>query len=116
MARRTPRPRPTLTHTLAPVLPCCPVCRQSMAADYLNHRTIARVAERGCGQPGAVHGSVGIQDFTAKMADYFLIDRPAGLHEFMSDRIGLDEMCSECDEYSADSRLAACDATGEAEI
>jgi hypothetical protein len=34
----------------------------------------------------------------------------------MSDRIGLDEMCSEFDEYSADSRLAACDAAGEAEF
>jgi hypothetical protein len=63
----------------------------------------ARCAERGCSQLGAVHGSVGIQDFTAKMADYFLIDWPAGLHEFMSDRIGLDEMCSEFDENSADS-------------
>jgi hypothetical protein len=62
----------------------------------------ARCAERGCSQPGAVHGSVGIQDFTAKMADHFLIDWQAGLHEFMSDHIGLDEMCSEFDEYSAD--------------
>jgi hypothetical protein len=43
MARRTPRPRPTLTHTLAPVLRCCPVCHQSMAADYLNHRTVSRL-------------------------------------------------------------------------
>src|ERR1700686_1724495 len=81
-----------------------------------SRRRAARCAEGGCGQPGAVHGSVGIQDFTAKMADYFVIDWPAGLHEFVSDRIGLDEMCSEFDKNSAHGRLPACDAAGEPEF
>jgi hypothetical protein len=91
--------------------------RMDNPVEFLDSRGQAtRCAERGCGQPGAVHGSVGIQDFTAKMADYFLIDWPAGQHEFVSDCIGLDEMCSEFHENSADSRLAACDAAGEAEF
>src|ERR1700684_772540 len=42
MARRTPRPRPTVTHTLAPVLPYCPVCPRWRPADSLNYRTITR--------------------------------------------------------------------------
>ena len=43
MARRTPRPRPTRSQLLAPVLSRCPVCHQPMAADYLKHRTVARL-------------------------------------------------------------------------
>jgi hypothetical protein len=43
MARRTPRPRPTQTQTLAPVLRSCPACQRPLAADYTNYRTVTRL-------------------------------------------------------------------------
>jgi len=43
MARRTPRPRPTQTQTLAPVVRSCPACQQPLTADYTNYRTVARL-------------------------------------------------------------------------
>src|SRR4051794_10037664 len=43
MARRTRRPRPTRTQTLAPVLRSCPDCQNYLSADYTNYRTITRL-------------------------------------------------------------------------
>jgi hypothetical protein len=43
MARRTPRPRPTLTQTLTPVVRTCPGCQLPLAADYTNYRTVTRL-------------------------------------------------------------------------
>ena len=43
MARRTPRPRPTLTQTLTPVTVTCPHCRRPTRADYTNYRTVSRL-------------------------------------------------------------------------
>src|SRR5918995_1763663 len=40
MARRTPRPHPTATHTLQPVLRHCPLCGNAMWAAYHNYRTV----------------------------------------------------------------------------
>ena len=40
MARRTPRPPPTTTHTLRPVLRHCPLCGNAMWAAYHNYRTV----------------------------------------------------------------------------
>jgi hypothetical protein len=43
MARRTARPRPTRTQTLAPVVRSCPDCQHYLSADYTNYRTITRL-------------------------------------------------------------------------
>jgi hypothetical protein len=43
MARRTPRPRPTQTLPLAPVVHACPACQQPLTADYTNYRTVTRL-------------------------------------------------------------------------
>jgi hypothetical protein len=43
MARRTPRPRPTLRETLTPVVRSCPGCQLPLATDYTNYRTITRL-------------------------------------------------------------------------
>ena len=75
-----------------------------------------RAAKRGFGQPRTVDASVGIQNFAAKAADDFLIDRAPGLHEPVRDGIGLDEMSSEFDKHLADDGFAARDAAGEAEF
>src|SRR5438132_11786739 len=40
MARTTPRPPPTLTQTLKPLLRHCPCCGDPMWAAYHNYRTI----------------------------------------------------------------------------
>jgi hypothetical protein len=40
MARRTPRPHPTITHTLQSVLRHCPCCGNAMWAAYHNYRTV----------------------------------------------------------------------------
>src|SRR5438094_6398208 len=40
MARTTPRPPPTLTQTLQPLIRHCPCCDESMWAAYHNYRTI----------------------------------------------------------------------------
>jgi hypothetical protein len=40
MARTTPRPSPTLTQTLKPLLRQCPCCGEPMWAAYHNSRTI----------------------------------------------------------------------------
>src|SRR2546426_7637531 len=40
MARTTPRPPPTLTQTLQPLIRHCPCCGESMWAAYHNYRTI----------------------------------------------------------------------------
>lgn len=41
MARRTPRPAPTQTLTLAPLTTTCPGCGKSTRVDYNNYRTLA---------------------------------------------------------------------------
>jgi hypothetical protein len=43
MARRTPRPRPSQTRTLAPVTVICPHCKRPTRADYTNFRTVSRL-------------------------------------------------------------------------
>ena len=40
MARTTPRPTPTATHTLQPLGRHCPLCGETMWAAYHNYRTI----------------------------------------------------------------------------
>src|SRR5436189_3793926 len=40
MARTTPRPSPTLTQTLQPLMRQCPCCGEPMWAAYHNYRTI----------------------------------------------------------------------------
>jgi len=40
MARTTPRPAPTMQHTLKPLLRHCPTCGETMWAAYHNYRTI----------------------------------------------------------------------------
>src|SRR5215475_9279894 len=40
MARTTPRPPPTLTPTLQPIVRQCPCCGEPMWAAYHNYRTI----------------------------------------------------------------------------
>jgi hypothetical protein len=40
MARRTPRPHPTMTHRLQPLIRHCPTCGETMWAAYDNYRTI----------------------------------------------------------------------------
>ena len=40
MARTTPRPTPTMTQTLQPILRHCPCCGEPMWAAYHNYRTI----------------------------------------------------------------------------
>jgi hypothetical protein len=44
MARTTPRPHPTATQTLIPVLRHCPCCGNTMWAAYHNYRTITTLA------------------------------------------------------------------------
>jgi hypothetical protein len=68
--------------------------------------------ERGFGQSGAVNGSVGVQDLSAKAADYFFVDGVTRLHERVSDGIGLDHVRAALGEYLADCGLAAGDAAG----
>ena len=43
MARRTPRPHPTQSQTLAPVTVACPHCQRPTRADYTNSRTVSRL-------------------------------------------------------------------------
>ena len=43
MARRTPRPHPTQSQTLAPVTVACPHCQRPTRADYTNFRTVSRL-------------------------------------------------------------------------
>jgi hypothetical protein len=50
MARRTPRPHPTMTHRLQPLIRHCPMCGATMWAAYYNDRTITTL--------------VGVQRFT----------------------------------------------------
>jgi hypothetical protein len=50
MARRTPRPYPTMTHRLQPLIRHCPTCGETMWAAYYNYRTITTL--------------VGVQRFT----------------------------------------------------
>ena len=40
MARTTPRPTPTTTQTLQPILRHCPCCGEPMWAAYHNYRTV----------------------------------------------------------------------------
>jgi hypothetical protein len=44
MAKKTPRPEPTITQDLCPLRCDCPHCGQLMWADYSNRRTIATLA------------------------------------------------------------------------
>src|SRR6266566_4213030 len=44
MARTTPRPPPTLTQTLQPIVRQCPCCGEPMWAAYHNYRTITTLA------------------------------------------------------------------------
>jgi len=44
MARTTPRPPPTLTQTLQPIVRHCPCCGEPMWAAYHNYRTITTLA------------------------------------------------------------------------
>src|SRR5437764_6978470 len=41
MSRKAPRPQPTSTEHLQPVLTDCPHCQRAMWADYANRRTVA---------------------------------------------------------------------------
>lgn len=45
MARTTPRPRPTATQTLTPLLRYCPTCGNTIWAAYHNYRTITTLTE-----------------------------------------------------------------------
>jgi hypothetical protein len=45
MARTTPRPRPTATQTLAPLLRHGPTCGHAMWAAYHNYRTITTLTD-----------------------------------------------------------------------
>jgi hypothetical protein len=45
MARTTPRPHPTATQTLTPLLRHCPTCGNAMWAAYHNYRTITTLTE-----------------------------------------------------------------------
>ena len=79
-------------------------------------RRAAGSSKGGFGQPGTVDGSVRVQDFASKAADNFLVNRPAGLHERVRDRIGLNEVRAEFDEHLAHNRFAAGDTAGKAEF
>jgi hypothetical protein len=60
MAKKMPRPEPTLTHDLRPLRSDCPHCGRLMWADYSNRRTVATLAGltrlnlsiRRCPNPG----------------------------------------------------------------
>jgi hypothetical protein len=45
MARITPRPHPTTTQTLYPILRYCPLCGNTMWAAYHNYRTITTLTD-----------------------------------------------------------------------
>ncbi len=45
MARTTPRPPPTITHTLQPLGRHCPLCGETMWAAYHNYRTITTLED-----------------------------------------------------------------------
>src|SRR5258708_2006776 len=60
-------------------------------------------AKPGFGQPRTVDASIGIQDFAAKAADDFLIDRATRLHKRVRDGICLDQVSAEFDKYLADN-------------
>jgi hypothetical protein len=47
MARTTPRPTPTATHTLQPLGRHCPLCGETMWAAYHNYRTITTLDDVG---------------------------------------------------------------------
>ena len=45
MARLTPRPHPTTTQTLSPLLRHCPLCGNPMWAAYHTYRTITTLTD-----------------------------------------------------------------------
>jgi hypothetical protein len=53
MARTTPRPMPTTTQTLLPMVRHCPCCSTTMWAAYHNYRTLTtlEVVALPCGPP-----------------------------------------------------------------
>ncbi len=72
--------------------------------EFFNARgRTAGCAECRFGQPGTVDASVGIQDFAPEAVHDFLIDRVAGLHERVRDRIRLNQVCAEFDKYLPDN-------------
>jgi hypothetical protein len=76
----------------------------------------ARRAKRYLGQARTIDASVGIQDFSTKAADDFLIDSATGLHQPVRHGVGLNQVGSEFDKHLAHSGLAARDATGKADF
>lgn len=76
----------------------------------------AGVAECSRGQLWTADTSVKIQDFTAEAADYFIINGKTGLHQRVTDGIGLNEMRAKLDKLLANHGFAARDAASEAEF
>ncbi len=71
------------------------------------------IRAEGCfGELRAVDGAVGIQDGLAKMADDFIVDRLARLHELVGDVVGLDQARAQSDQHFADHGLTAGDPAG----
>ncbi len=78
--------------------------RMDNCVEFLKARgPAAWAAKRGFRQPRTVDASIGIQDFPAKAADDFLIDRATRLHKRVRDGICLDQMRAEFDKYLADN-------------
>jgi hypothetical protein len=91
-------------------------CRMDNLVEFLNaRRRSAGSAERGCGQPGTVDASVGVQDLAAETAHDVLINLAARLHESMRNGIGLNQPRPAFDKHLSNDRFAARDAAGEAE-
>ena len=75
--------------------------------EFLHAPCTTGMAERDLGKFGPVNTAVGIQDFPSEMADYFLIHRLPGLHQFVRNGVGQNQVRAEFDEHLADHRFAA---------
>ena len=71
-------------------------------------------AKSGFGQLRPADSAIRIQNARAEVTQHFLVDGLTRLHQFMSNGISLDDMSAQLGEYFGNCRLAARDATGQA--
>ena len=55
------------------------------------------------GQFRAVHGEIRVENFTTKMADNFVVNRLAWLHEVVRDEVCLNKVRAQRNEHLADN-------------
>ena len=86
--------------------------------EFLNASRLSRagIAEGGLREARAVDGSVWIENFAAKMANDLVVDGLSGLHEFVGDGIGLDQVRSSPHEHLAYDGFAGGKAASEANL